>query len=55
MTVELADGNYPITANCYALRNGVTDFFGNPRATPGKKVSIGYCQAPNPGLMLLMR
>jgi len=32
-----------------------TDFFGNPRATPGKKVSIGFCQAPNKGLMLLVR
>lgn len=35
--------------------DGATDFFGNPRTTPGKKVSIGYCQAPGPGLMLLVR
>lgn len=35
--------------------DGATDFFGNPRTTPGKKVSIGCCQAPNPGLILIVR
>ena len=58
-----ADGDYRIGASSPCAYAGkwetwmlsATDFFGNPRATPGKKVSIGYCQAPNPGLMLLVR
>lgn len=34
---------------------GATDFFGNPRATPGKHVDMGYWQSPAPGLMLRVR
>ena len=34
---------------------GATDFFGNPRATPGKHVDMGYWQSPDPGLMIRVR
>ena len=44
-----------MTQHWQSWMDGATDFFGNPRTTPGKKVSIGYCQAPDPGLMLLVR
>ena len=62
--LDAANGDYRISAwgpCAYSGKyqsswmEGATDFFGNPRATPGKKVSIGYCQAPDPGLMLLVR
>ena len=34
---------------------GATDYFGNPRATPGKHVDMGYWQSPDPGLMIRVR
>ena len=60
---DAANGDYRIGASspcAYAGQwqswmDGATDFFGNSRATPGKKVSIGFCQAPNPGLVLIVR
>ena len=60
---DAENGDYRIGASspcAYAGRwdewmDGAVDFFGNPRSTPGKKVSIGFCQAPDPGLMLLVR
>ena len=60
---DAANGDYRISAfgSCaysgkyQSWMDGAVDFFGNPRATPGKKVSIGCCQAPDPGLMLLVR
>ena len=35
--------------------DGATDFFGNPRTTPGKHVDIGYFQSDDPGLMLIVK
>ena len=56
MTWLTAMGTVPrMTQHWQSWMDGATDFFGNPRTTPGKKVSIGYCQAPDPGLMLLVR
>ena len=60
---DAANGDYRIGASSPCARtgkwqswmDGATDFFGNPRATSSKKVSIGFCQAPNPGLMMIVR
>ena len=63
MFADAANGDYRIggTSPCaYAgvyqsWMDGAVDLFGNPRTTPGKKVSIGCCQAPDPGLTLIVK
>ena len=61
---DAANGDYRIGASspcAYAGRYdaswmpGATDISGRPRTTPGKRVSIGCCQAPDPGMTLFVR